>query len=690
MTNTDSRYAILFEPVKIGPVTAPNRFYQVPHCNGMAHARPKALAAMRGMKAEGGWGVVCTEEVEIHPSSELTPFVEGRLWSDEDIPYHARTVESIHQHGALAGIQLAYNGAANANPLSRIPPLGPTSMAVISEFGDPVQARAMDKNDIRALRGWYRDAARRARIAGYDIIYMYAGHGLVTPMHFLSRRYNDRTDEYGGCLENRARLIGELLEELKEEVGDSCGVAFRFGVDEMMGADGITWEEEGRAVVEMFGELPDLWDVNVSDWSNDSQTARFAPNEGFQTEYTRHVKSLTSKPVVGVGRFTSADGMVGQIRNGYLDMIGAARPSIADPFLPNKIKENRIEEIRECIGCNICVASDVSSAPIRCTQNPTMGEEWRRGWHPEYIPSSAEPDPVLVVGAGPAGLECALQLSNRGHQVTLAEASTKIGGRVLRESRLPGLASYARVIDYRQHYLLTRPQVEIYRESRLTGNDILEFGFKHVILATGSQWRCDGIGRHQRTAIEGLDAMMVLSPDDIMDGSNAQGKVVVYDLDYYYMGSTIAEKLRAQGHEVAYVTDSAMAASWTTLTLEQGRVQASMIENGISLHLNRRILSATAGQVTTACSYSDRQEMLAADTLVLVTERLPRDELFRNLQTETAALAKAGITNLACIGDAYAPATIAAAVYAGHKTARLFPNLDCDPQMYVWERPSPD
>ena len=155
-------------------------------------------------------------------------------------------------------------------------------------------------------------------------------------------------------------------------------------MDELLGPKGITCESEGREVVEMLAELPDLWDVNISEWNNDSATSRFE-KEGYQEPYISFVKSLTSKPVVGVGRYTSPDTMVSLIQRGVLDMIGAARPSIADPFLPKKIEEGRIDEIRECIGCNICVAGDWLSVPMRCTQNPSMGEEWRRGWHPERI-----------------------------------------------------------------------------------------------------------------------------------------------------------------------------------------------------------------------------------------------------------------------------------------------------------------
>jgi dimethylamine/trimethylamine dehydrogenase len=199
------------------------------------------------------------------------------------------------------------------------------------------------------------------------------------------------------------------------------------------------------------------------------------------------VKKITSKPVVGVGRFTSPDTMVSQVKRGILDMIGAARPSIADPFLPRKIEEGRPDDIRECIGCNVCVASNGNGVPLRCTQNPTMGEEWRRGWHPEIIAPKASDDSVLIVGAGPAGLECARALGQRGYSVHLAEATTELGGRVLHEAKLPGLNEWIRVRDYRVGQIERMANVSVYRDSRLTAADVQEFAAARVVLATGAR-----------------------------------------------------------------------------------------------------------------------------------------------------------------------------------------------------------
>ncbi len=662
----DPRYDILFEPVKIGPVTARNRFYQVPHCNGMGHRNPSGMAAMRGIKAEGGWAVVCTEECEIHPSTDVSPHAEERLWDDTDIPHLARMTEAVHRHGGLAGIELVYQGHETPNRYTRDVPMGVANL--VGSAYDPVQAYAMDKADIANVRRWHRAAAIRAKKAGFDIIYVYAGHSLSVIQHFLSRRLNDRTDEYGGSLENRARLLREMIEDTKDAVGDTCAVAVRLATDELIGAPGIT-VDESRDVIEMMAELPDLWDVNVSDWSHDSVTSRFG-EEGAQEPYVSFVKQVTSKPVVGVGRFTSADAMVSQIRRGVLDMIGAARPSIADPFLPKKIEEGRMEDIRECIGCNICVSSDYLKVPIRCTQNPTMGEEWRRDWHPERIAGKKSDARVLIVGAGPAGLECAQALGKRGYDVALAEATTKLGGRVTLESALPGLAAWARVRDYRTGQIDAMNNVEFFLDSKMVPAHIFEFGAEHVVLATGARWRTDGLGRNNFAPIPGSDLGHVFSPDDIIDGADLSGPVVIFDDDHYYMGGVMAELLRGRGLDVTLVTPAADVSNWTHNTMEQNRIQTRLLDLGVEIVALHNLKTIEADNVTLSCMYTNRLTQRAAGAVVMTTMRLPVGTLYGSLMDDHPALESAGIKTVTRIGDALAPSTIAAAVYAGHRYAR--------------------
>ncbi|MBC8267867.1 MAG: FAD-dependent oxidoreductase [Rhodospirillaceae bacterium] len=674
----DPRYDILFEPVKIGPVTAKNRFYQVPHCNGMGFNLPQTHAKMREMKAEGGWAVICTEECMIHPTSDYSPEPQARLWDDYDVKCLGLMTDAIHRHGALAGVQLAHNGVGSQNLFTRLKPIGPSPQAGV--IGVPTQTRGMDKADIREFRRWHRAAALRAREAEADIIYVYAGHDSTLLQHFLQLRRNHRSDEYGGSLENRVRLLREVIEDTREAVGDTCAVAVRLAVDELLGDGGITSQGEGREIVEMLAELPDLWDVNLADWSNDSVSSRFG-EEGIQESHISFVKSVTTKPVVGVGWFTSPDTMVSQIKRGVLDMIGAARPSIADPFLPRKIEEGRADEIRECIGCNICVAGQHTFTPMRCTQNPTMGEEWRRGWHPEDIAAKGSQDSVLVVGAGPAGLEAARGLGQRGYQVALAEATTGLGGRVTWESSMPGLGAWARVRDWRAGRIQEMANVDVYFDSQLSPENILEFGFDHVIIATGARWRKDGVGINNTARVSGSDRATVFTPEDIVGGAELSGPVVVFDDDNFYMGGVVAEKLRQDGHDVTYVTSAACVSAWTENTLEQHRIQARLIEQGIDIIVSHNLKAIGEGEVELTCIYSSRSRALAASSVVMVTSRKPNNELYLALNEDAEKLQAAGIKSVQAIGDCEAPATIAVAVYDGHRAAREMDNPPANPDM---------
>ena len=661
-----SRYDVLFQPVKIGPVTAPNRFYQVPHCNGFGHRMPQGMAAMRGLKAEGGWGVVCTEETEIHHTSDLSPFFEGRIWSDDDIPTWRLMTEVVHKHGALAGVELTYNSHDASNLYSRASAFGPRSMGITGGSGyEPGQTRAASKDDLKQVRKWHRNAAIRAKKAGFDIIYCYAAHAMTLAFHLLSRD-NDRADEYGGSLENRVRFLRELIEDTKDAVGDMCAVAVRFAVDELLGADGMQYDGEAHDIVSMLAELPDLWDVNISAWKNDSVTSRFG-REGHQEKYISFVKKLTTKPVVGVGRYTSPDSMVSAIQRGIMDMIGAARPSIADPFLPNKIREGRQEDIRECIGCNICVTGDTRFVPIRCTQNPTMGEEFRRGWHPEIIAPKRSEDEILIVGAGPAGLEAARALGQRGYRVILTDANREAGGRVALESALPNLNEWRRVIDWRLTQINKTEHIFFYPSSPMTAKDVLEAGAPHVILATGAAWRRDGLGRNISRPLQGDGK--IFTPDDLMNGNLPSGKVLIYDDDHYYMGGVLAELLAANGCEVTLMTPAPAISYWTEYTLEQDRIYKRLLDLNVTLLTHHVLASHSGTSAAVTHTMTSAESTLPCDAIVLVTDRIPNDALYHELKP---ALADGKLKSLRLIGDAQAPNIIAQAVFSGHLAAREF------------------
>ncbi|MFX0199771.1 MAG: FAD-dependent oxidoreductase, partial [Candidatus Hodarchaeota archaeon] len=366
-----------------------------------------------------------------------------------------------------------------------------------------------------------------------------------------------------------------------------------------------------------------------------------------------------------------------QVKSGIVDLIGAARPSIADPFLPNKIDEGREDEIRECIGCNLCFAHDNRGAPIRCTQNPTMGEEWRRGWHPEKIGPKKSDDEILIVGAGPAGMEAAVSLGKRGYHVHLAEATRELGGRALKESMLPTLSEWNRIYECRFVQLEKLDNVKVYRESKLTGDDILELGLPHVVFATGASWRKDGFGLYNTQPIlPHISNERVVTPDDIMNGHYPTGRVLIFDDDHYYMGSVIAEKLIEQGCRVDFVSTYSHVSAWTRHTVEQERIQARLIHLGVNIIPSRNLKAFDGNRVALECVYTGSEEEMQADSLVMITARIPNDDLYYELASQADAQSAAGIKSMARIGDCLAPGTIVSAVFSGHKFAREFDEPD--------------
>ena len=605
----------------------------MPHCTGFGVQKPGGQARHRSTKAEGGWAAVNTEYCAVSPDSDETPFISARMWDDGDMQALSLMCDEVHEAGALAGVELHHSGAHCPRREWRLPAVAPSQLASDYLLVTP---KEMELDDIKRIQDDWAAAARRSREAGFDIVYVYGAHSYL-PMQFLSPFYNQRTDAYGGSLENRARFWLELLELTREAVGDECAVATRISVA-ALSPYGVELEE-GLEFVRLADELVDLWDVAIgsaTEWSIDSGASRFF-EQGWQLEWTGRVREATAKPIVGVARMTDPDRMAEIVRSGAWDIIGAARPSIADPFLPLKVEEGRLDEIRECIGCNICIPKSDPGGNIGCTQNATAGEEFRRGWHPErFEPAENRDRDVLVVGAGPAGMECAIVLGKRGfRRVHLVEAEPEVGGIMRWIPQLPGRGEWARVLNWRRIQLDKLGNVEVLTGLRLDADGVREYGAELVVVATGAHWSPVGLNRETHLPIAGADASLphVLTPEQIMvEGKTPPGeRVVVYDSDGYFMGPDLAERLALAGHRVDFVTSLEHFAPFAEETLEQVFLKRRLHEVGVTMRSGVALDRVEPGLVSGADEFEE-PFTLETDAIVLVTQRVSDDSLYHELR----------------------------------------------------------
>ena len=466
---------LAFEPIKIKNMTVKNRLFMPPmgslfgemETNQVSDRMINYLEA----RAKGGIGMIMLEYTAISPAGRAASMEIG-IWDDRFIPNLRRLTDTVHKYGAKIGVQLHHAGRSTSEAKSGFQPVAP------SEEANPLrssQPRALKKEEILEIEGEFVEAALRAKEAGFDLVEIHAAHGYLLSQ-FLSPHSNKRTDEYGGSLENRLRFTIETLHAVRKAVGDDYPISVRYNSEEYL-EDGLTCSDAIEIAKALEANGADL--LNVSQGTLDKPEYLLTAGwleKGFNENAAAQIRKQVKVPVISVGQYHTPEVVEAALERGSADIIALGRAMIADPEFPNKMKDGRWNEIRQCIHClNSC-----TDEPIHCTQNPLCGYEG------DFKPKAAFlRKRVMVIGAGPAGLQAAVTAAECCHDVRLYEKDEVLGGQARIASLPPHKSAFQNVIDYRR-VRLERLRVPVFTGKAVDMAEIKKWRPDAIILATGS------------------------------------------------------------------------------------------------------------------------------------------------------------------------------------------------------------
>ncbi len=663
------KYSRVFSPIRLGPVDIENRFYCSPHAIPLSTPRgapTEDFIAYCEARVRGGCGLIMVSMSvpQRGRGVQPTPHIE------ENIPALRMLADAVHGAGGKFIVELWYHWARPGkwDPLSPpAPALGP-SAAQFNLFGRRSATREMSTAEIRHMIDAVRDSTRNLREAGFDGVMLHASHGAILEQ-FLSPYFNRRSDEYGGTLENRMRLLRESLTAAREACGERMAVGMRLNCDELLTGGYDTRESYQILKRTVQARLVDFVDLDVAvepDQFHIGMPSVFVQPHVYRP-YVEAVRGAAGNiPVLSVlGRLTSVADGEAALASGVCDMVGAARALLAEPNLVKNAREGNESRSRTCIACNWCMAAVYDGAQS-CTINPSSYRE--RGWG-TVVPAPRR-SRVVIVGAGPAGLEAARICALRGHAVVLFESRSSTGGALTLWARLPGREFYQKAIDWWDAEV-RHLGVELRLGREATASHILDERPDAVILATGARYCASGRSNHRDLDIPGYDSDFVYSPEEILlDQARPSGKVLALDAEGLHTGVGIAEMLALAGADVEYLTPffepvSPRVVASLELPLIMKRLRAAGVRISPSAYISR----IGDHEVTVSDVYSQRETIIRdVDAVILSTGRLAVNHLEKELTGKVA--------QLFAVGDALAPRMWASASYEGHKFARYIGELD--------------
>ena len=662
------QFKYLLSPLKIGPMTVRNRAVVSSHethflehtefpddCDHLAARYSYYI----GERAQGGVGLIVLGQYAVHPTTRFEVGACAVAYDEGAIPGMKLAVDACHQHGAKALVQLFHSGFHNTSGGDGSPVWAPSAMASPPrQLGGEV-AKPMEKEDIDELKQYYAKGSRNAMAAGADGIEIHAAHGYLLHQ-FLSPLWNKRTDEYGGSLENRMRLMIEVIETVRATIGPDKALGLRISSDDFTpGGMGI---EDMKEVARRLDEHGALDYLNVSQGSviqvyipvppNAFPHGAFVPLAGQIREVVRKVKIMT------VGRIVDPVEAEKVLADGHADMVIMTRAHVADPELINKTREGRVDEIRACIGCSECAVGSYEA--FSCTQNPTVGREKTLGLG--TMQPATKKKKVMVAGGGPGGMEAAWVAACRGHNVTLYEKSGELGGQVLLAQQLPMRAEFNATVRWRKT-MLDKYGVKVVLNTEVTPDLVAQEKPDAVVVATGSTPRRDGMNPYTYNPVFGWQSPNVVVPEDILTGKAQVGdNVVVYDVESHARGSFIALKLAEEGKNVRFVFPPPMPGLMLDgITMMSNSTRFANV--GVQLCPSLVVL-AIEGSTLNALDVNTRKPVTIenVDTFVMVGSGDANDKLYHEL--------KGKVPELYLVGDALSPRIVKRAVWDGHMVGR--------------------